>query len=215
MFSFCRQGGEGGLSDLARCRKVRYAPLAVRPLRSRTASQGALCLDGSLPSPVSHGVTSSVSFAAAIHGLANCAHIKIRRSKADCLLFQYRFVAPPSPHKACALRGPLRCFRRLSFTPLLRLFPTKLRFAGAPKRHLSHRERQGACCADQSNDKRIITHTRGGTRRREATAFYARRSPTPSFVSHRAATARRLGQALHRTLHKRQTVIVGCRGTGF
>ena len=38
--------------------------------------------------------------------------------------------------------------------PLLRLFPTKLRFAGSPKRHLSHRGRQGACCIDQSSDKR-------------------------------------------------------------
>ena len=37
--------------------------------------------------------------------------------------------------------------------------------------HLSHRERQGACCAEQSNDKRIIVRTRGGTSRRGATAF--------------------------------------------
>ena len=41
------------------------------------------------------------------HGVANCAHIKSRCSKSDCLLFQYRFVAPPLPHKARALRGPV------------------------------------------------------------------------------------------------------------
>jgi len=41
------------------------------------------------------------------HGVTNYAHIKSRHSKADCLLFQYRFVAPPLPHKARALRGPV------------------------------------------------------------------------------------------------------------
>ena len=89
-----------------------------------------------------------------------------------------------------------------------------LSVAGRP-RHLSHRERQGALRAEQSNDKRILVRTRGGTSRRGVTAFYARRSPAPSIVPHRAAAARRLGQAPHRTLHKRQTVIVGCREAGY
>jgi len=58
-------------------------------------------------------------------------------------------------------------------------------------------------------------YIRGGTRRRGATAFYARRFPALHPVPHRAATARRLGQALHRTLYKRQTVQVGCRDAGY
>ena len=51
--------------------------------------------------------------------------------------------------------------------------------------------------------------------RRGVSAFYEGRSPAPSFVPHRAATARRSGQTLPRTPHKRQTVIVGCRGAGY
>ena len=36
------------------------------------------------------------------HGVANAAGLKSRRSKAECLLFHYRFVALPFPRKAVA-----------------------------------------------------------------------------------------------------------------
>ena len=36
------------------------------------------------------------------HGVANAAQIKSRRSRTECLLFHYRFVAPPFPRKAVA-----------------------------------------------------------------------------------------------------------------
>ena len=97
-----------------------------------------------------------------------------------------RSLAPPSPHKACALRGPLGCFRRLSFTPLLRLFPTKLRFAGAPERHLPLTKGRQGFAVSNSVLRRAV--------------------PALHLVPHRAATARRLGQAPHRTLHKQQAV---------
>ena len=57
--------------------------------------------------------------------------------------------------------------------------------------------------------------THGGTRRHGVTAFYAGLILTPHSVPHRAATARRFVPAWLRTLHKRQTVIVGCRGAGY
>ena len=47
------------------------------------------------------------------------------------------------------------------------------------------------------------------------TAFYAGRSPAQHPIPHRAATARRSGQAPHRTLHKQQAVQFACCGAGY
>ena len=61
----------------------------------------------------------------------------------------------------------------------------------------------------------FFQHSRDKGLQGMVTAFYARRSPTPRFVPHRAATARRLGQASYSAPSQQQAVQFACCGTGY
>ena len=113
-----------------------YANIRPLPCSAFSAKRHAcfVCsLTSALATPSLRYHLFAVGAACAAQHIANCAHIKSRRSQAVCLPFQYRFVAtkcqepplrvgcilytccgrrPPLPHKACALRGP-----RLRITP--------------------------------------------------------------------------------------------------
>ena len=74
------------------------------------------------------------------HGVANAAQIKSRRSKAECLLFHYRSVAPPFPRKGTLASHVVANFAQVKAA--VRSFeislcyssssPQSCRFAGTP-----------------------------------------------------------------------------------